>query len=69
MRTVFDYPAGWVARVSLADGLGMQTRFDTLPLRDRLVLVGVRMHLPQPPPEARVRARLHVPRRLSGETD
>ena len=47
----------------------MQTRFDTLPLRDRLVLVGVRMHLPQPPPEARVRARLHVPRRLSGETD
>jgi hypothetical protein len=54
---------------SLADGLGMQTRFDTLPLRDRLVLVGVRMHLPQPPPEARVRARLHVPRRLSGGTD
>jgi hypothetical protein len=26
---------------SLADGLGMQRRFDTLPLRDRLVLVGV----------------------------
>jgi hypothetical protein len=26
---------------SLADRLGMQTRFDTLPLRDRLVLVGV----------------------------
>jgi hypothetical protein len=68
MRAVFDYLAAWMALASsLVDGLGMQTRFDTLPLRDRLVLLGVTMHLPLPPPEARVRARLHVPRRLSGE--
>jgi hypothetical protein len=62
--------AGWMALASsVADALGMQTRFDTLPLRGRLILVGVTMHVPQPPPEARVRARLHVPRGLSGETD
>jgi hypothetical protein len=35
MRTVFDYLTGWMALASsLADGLGMQTRFDTLSLRE-----------------------------------